>query len=315
MKKFLSFTMITLLMSPLAILNVFALDNNSNQSSLVKMGEVTEAKLINNFLEQAPEELVELYNDDSFEITYEWFDEDGNFDTDFEIMTQYIETVTKYENGEVVDVEEHTLTKEEYDSYDNTASTYSYQIGNCTLDSPMYNDCWETNAKRLTLAIKREYPTDEENWQKLKIAVINTWKTIPSVKSYDTIGLNHEGTFNVTNAYGYQNWDGNVITYSYNGTNMKKDSSGVSISQNIVDSTTSSLSNILWVHGQFNSGAQHINASYQHAVKNISLETSKDFTFNADGMGGVFMWNSSYSNWDNMRGVCVNIATNYLWVC
>lgn len=125
----------------------------------------------------------------------------------------------------------------------------------------------------------------------------------------------HNGNLNITNAYGYQKYNGNTISYSYNGTNMKTASNGVSISQDIVDSVSSSLSNELWVHGSFTGSAHQITASYQHAVKNIDLATSKNFTFSTDGMGRVFKWNTSYSNWDNMQGVCANITPNYLWYC
>ena len=88
---------------------------------------------------------------------------------------------------------------------------------------------------------------------------------------------------------------------------------GVSISQNIVDNVYNVLQNDLYISGT-QGEYMRMAASYQHAVKNISLATSMDFTFNAWGMGKVYNWNSSTSNWDNMQGVCFNWSP-YLWTC
>lgn len=48
--------------------------------------------------------------------------------------------------------------------------------------------------------------------------------------------------------------------------------------------------------------------------EDISLAISKNFTFDAWGMGKVFNWNEAWNNWDNMQGVCFNWS-NYLWTC
>lgn len=281
---------------------------------------IKEQEMQQNFISQAPKELIELYNEGNLTLNASWFDEDGNFDTNYRILTQYQETQTYYKNGKAIESESKVITKEEYDAYaindsnittlnSNSTNSTNVVIGNCELSSYLYNDCWETSAKRITLAVKDGYPNNA------RIVIINTWKTIPSVKSYDSIGFYSNGNFTITNAYGYQKYDGNTISYSYNGDNMKLATNGVSISQNIVDSVSSSLSNELYVHGNFINSAHQITASYQHAVNNISLETSKNFAFSGDGMGRVFDWNTSYSNWDNMQGVCANITSAYLWFC
>ena len=47
-------------------------------------------------------------------------------------------------------------------------------------------------------------------------------------------------------------------------------------------------------------------ASYQHAVKNISLNSSTNYVFSANGLGNVFLFNDN-SLFDKMQGVSLNI--------
>lgn len=266
-----------------------------------------QTELEEKFLKEAPKILLDLYNETNFKISPEWFDKDGKIPQDIKILNQYEKVTTKYRKGIPVESKSEIITKEEYNNFNKNEDSKSVVVGNCTLPAYMYNDCYETNAKRLTLT----YYTYPES----KIGVINTWKTLPSIKSYDTIGVYHDGKFTVTSANGWQYYDDNSQYYSYNGTNMKNDTGGISISQDIVNSVSSSLSNELWVYGYFNTNLQQLTASYQHAVTNISLATSKNFYFSGNGMGRVFYWNTSWSNWDNMQGVCANITYQYLWFC
>ena len=93
--------------------------------------------------------------------------------------------------------------------------------------------------------------------------------------------------------------------------------SGISISQNLVNNAYTILQNELWVRGSISSSSvgDMILASYQHAVQDIDLTTAKNFNFSGSGMGRVFAWNTSYSKWDNMQGVCLKNGGNILWNC
>lgn len=258
------------------------------------------------FLKEAPDNLKERYLESPFDISKYWFNEDGTIRSDMKLKNQYIKSSVRYKDGVAIEIKNELMTKENfYKSYND--NTKSLNVGNCGPAYYMTTDCWETNYKILTVI----YYTSPANM----IGVINQWKTIPSIKSFDSIGLYHNGYYPVTYASGVQYYDGNSILYSYNGTNMNLDSNGVSVSQNIVDTVSSTLSNELWVFGSFNSRIQAFTASYQHAVNNITLDTSKNFYFSGNGMGRVFYWNSSWSNWDNMQGVCGNITPQYLWFC
>lgn len=65
------------------------------------------------------------------------------------------------------------------------------------------------------------------------------------------------------------------------------------MSQNIVDDTTTSLSNSITV--VFLSGALPfpVRASYQHATSNVTLAQSHDYMLGTDGMGGLIKFSSS----------------------
>ena len=82
-------------------------------------------------------------------------------------------------------------------------------------------------------------------------------------------------------------------------------SKGVGISMNLVDSG-SDYKLYLFIKGTSNPGTTY--GTYQHATSNISLNTSKSYTFTTSpnsGLGGVL--NHNYpSYFDNMQGVMTN---------
>lgn len=285
-----------------------------NFSIVYAKHQLSQQEILNSF-----DELSELYSEQEFIISNEWLDQNGNPYENTYIKTVYVETKTVYSMGKPIISDSNYISKEDYNSYDESISTR--QVGNCTtLQSGMYNDCWETSYKRLTIAFSyTNYPND---LYECRIAIINLWKQMPSVRSYDTIGLYHTEGFTLSNAHGHQYYKTSdndtlqVINYGYNGNNMKIAENGVSISQNLVNNADTFLQNDMYVYGTLSrTKPNQFTASFQHAVKNISLSTSKNFTFSGDGMGRVFDWNEPYSNWDNMNGVCVNLSSDYLWFC
>lgn len=79
--------------------------------------------------------------------------------------------------------------------------------------------------------------------------------------------------------------------YDENSINFKKFSSGIGLSQNLVDSA-STIENELITFGTCTSGGT-IYASYQHVQKDIDLDTSQSYILDYSGMGHVF---SFYGN-------------------
>ena len=260
----------------------------------------------------------EILNEEDFYLSNEWFDDNGELLPIIATETKYVETITKTDKyGNVLSLENNIISEEEYNNYTSTIS--SMKTRGISTDNEI-----ETNAKKLKVTVMLDDPDD---YSVYKVSVVNIWKTMPKVRSFDTIGLLYNGTGieSLTNAYGYQyfNYEHNTsrqsVNYSWHGNNMKLEPNGndrgVSISQNILDDTYSILQNELWAYFNITQGSIRFNASYQHAVKSIDLAISKNFTFDVAGMGGVFNWNTSTSNWDNMDGVCKNITSQYLWYC
>ena len=286
------------------------LSANRNKS-IDKENSVRVAK----FMDQAPNELKEFFADENPVISPDWFDEKGNLLPLISLDTRYIETSTLIDANGVVRTIERELTAEEYADWTLPESTRAA----CTGSIPFGALCWETTAKKLLFSVL-QYGANPG----YRISVVNTWKTMPSVKSFDSIGVLFQG-YNVKTAWGYQyynttsNANLQTINYSYKGTNMKISTAnwqGIAISQDIVNNVHNTLRNELWVDGSFaSSGAIRFTASYQHAVSNITLATSHNFSFNPSGMGKVFNWNPSWSTWDNMAGLCKNVTPSILWVC
>ena len=287
----------------LGLINVQA-DTTSDTDRLFVINQTEQQARVQKLRDSGPDELVKLYDEQNFILSDEWFDENGDFikikaiDVKYVETSTYISSVDSRMNQQI----QRELTAEEYKNWtpkETRASCADPEFGAI--------DCWETNAKRIWI-IYQSYPQE-------MVMVYNTWKSIPSVKSYDTIGVLWDN-FSMSSAWGYQYHDGVGIRYNQGSSNMKISTSGqqgVSISQDIDDSVSSSLQNELYVAGTEGT-YMRMAASYQHAVKNISLATSQNFNFNPWGMGKVFGWNVSSSNWDNMQGVCFNWSP-YLWTC
>lgn len=285
------------------------LEDDINTTNVKVVSSSQNDERISKFLKQASPELKKIYNEQPFLLGEEWFDKAGNLYPVKDLKVKYIE-ISTYINGEDSSkniTNQRLLTAEEYNNWIPKQTKSSCDQWGAV-------DCWETTAKRIVI-IYQTFPSEQAK-------VLNQWKSLPQVRSFDTIGLLYNN-FTMTSASGRQwyNTSSNpdvhqYIDYGYGGTNMKISNTGqkgVSISQNIVDNAYTFLQNDLYVYGTQGSNMQ-MAGSYQHAVNNISLETSKNFNFDAWGMGKVFNWNVSWSNWDNMQGVCFNWS-NYLWTC
>lgn len=209
---------------------------------------------------------------------------------------KFIKTLTYVDiNGNATsnDIE---ITEEEYNNPISLAS-------NC--ESGTAVSCWETSYKKLTLNAWVEASSTSTY---LRLVLINTWKIIPSVRSYDVIGLRYYNYvpydgFGDQSVYswssGYQN-----ITYSYNGSNINKKSNGVGISQNLLDNSDAyDITNRLVLDGNTTSNTLGVYGSYQHANQEVTLAQSKNYNF-GNGLGGVFVFNSGIgSKYDAMQGV------------
>ena len=126
------------------------------------------------------------------------------------------------------------------------------------------------------------------------------WTASPNVRSYDVIGayldeveLYNTPTTTVANSTGSNR--SNEIIEKANGF-------GVSISL-LSSGTDMQISQYYRV-----TTGGHVYASYQHAKKTISLSNSKKYEISRSGYGGVFLFDSGYSDYyDAMRGVDIAV--------
>ncbi len=232
-------------------------------------------------------------------MTEEKFDSEMNrIFSPKEESQKYIKTVTYFDMQGVPTSNDYEISEQEYN---NPIIPYA---NNCTEDFAI--GCWETSYKKLHMVI---WGSGETKVETERIVLINDWKVMPKVRSYDVIGVRYYN-WQLTNAWGDQtsissNEGVNTTEYSYNGANMNIQSNGVGISQNLYNySSTYSLSNRIVAEG--NVLADHIGryGSYQHATRDVTLAQSKNYSFNSNGLGEVFAFNSGIgSYYDGMQGV------------
>lgn len=204
--------------------------------------------------------------------------------------TRYIKTDDFYDlNGNLINSIETVVNENEALSF-----VKRQNEGITTLSSSH-----ETSMKKLTISLVTTHSVKT-------ITITNTWLSIPSTKSYDVIGFrNGTGTsVSINSVSGYQNYDGNVISYKMGGDNYNSPRGGCGISMNIVDSVSSSLSNGMTVTIWNNSTTYTAYGTYQHAQSNVTLSQSKKYTISASGLGSVLNFDNSVKGYyDGMQGV------------
>ena len=127
------------------------------------------------------------------------------------------------------------------------------------------------------------------------------WLTNPSIRSYDVIGARYDGT-------SLFNSEITTKVYSTAGTeyfsNTKKYSNGHGTSVKL----PTDAKNIIIEQKFFVKPNGHVYASYQHAVKNISLETSLSYVIDINGYGDVFsFYGTAKDAFDQMNGVDISV--------
>ena len=206
-------------------------------------------------------------------------------------VTKYIETTYNPRLGLTTEKE---LTEEEYENFDASNGRSRY-IGTGTA-------YYETTAKKLSLLL---VGGNTYNY----VILTATWKVIPTTRSFDVIGFRGYG-FDFRN--GSQSGDQiyvsggvyNDITYSWNGTNINNQNNGFGISMNIVNSNITALQLIAECDVEATIDHPELFASYQHAINNLTLAQSQNYTLGGSGLGGVFVYPYNISQkYDGMSGL------------
>lgn len=271
--KFMFFVLICIIIFP-TFSNATSITNNN--------GIVISEQEYNDFLKIYSSEYIMNMSEQKYNKI-----KDLNFN-DITTSKKYLETTF---NASLNLTTEREITEAEFNSY----------------ITPRLNDgaaSHETQAKSLVLAV-----LGGTTWNYITASV--AWKGIPSTRSFDVIGFRGygfefgEGTQGGEQMYTL-NGEYNVISYAWNGTNIKKFDNGFGISMNIVNSDITSLEILL--DGDISPLIAHptIYASYQHAQFNLSLANSQNYTLGGAGLGSVFVFPYSIAQkYDGMSGVSV----------
>lgn len=181
---------------------------------------------------------------------------------------------------------------------ENSVSNYSTSIG---------TTYYESSYKRIQII--DNYITNNLH----NVMVYTQWLVTPATKSFDVTAMRVEdatvveGTQDGTQTY----WsDGSYkhITYSPNGTNIRKQSNGFGISMNLVNDASyfeTDISADIRATGE----DATVYGTYQHAVTNVTLEQSHSYNISHNGFGSVLNFATGVQNYyDGMQGVYVTLG-------
>lgn len=164
----------------------------------------------------------------------------------------------------------------------------------------------------LDINLYSEYKQISIKMQNETIILECKWQKIPKYKSFDVIALRGENVaFENIKVQGKQIYTKdntiNTIHYNYNGLNTKVFHNGIGISMNLVDGA-SEYTLTLSVPYIITGDNPIIYGNYQHAIKNIDLNTSKKYSLSPQGYGKVIQFEDPVKPYyDGMRGVNINL--------
>ena len=235
-------------------------------------------------------DLLKIYSEKHISVLdQDKFNEIMNMGLDFDNVKQDVRYIKTEYNQVTGAVNNSEISKEEYDNV-----VEDTQVSRSTMI--------ETSYKRIALALTKTTST----YAYFGFNAI--WKIMPKVRSFDVIGVRFSNleVINATQG-GRQIYDLNGTTsyvqYNWNGTNIKNLDNGFGISMNLLNSDVTylecTIDSTLDVEGY----PATLFASYQHAVEDVTLATSQNYSIGV-GLGNVFVFNNNIgSKYDGMQGV------------
>ena len=224
-------------------------------------------------------------------MTQEKFNELKNIDfSNVQSETKFVETTYNNALGIVTNRE---LTESEYNNINPNEGP-----------TARASDSIETTYKKLTLYVNKTSNL-------ANITLTCKWKYIPATRSYDVNGVRlqnytiSQGSQDGLQIYSLSNSSGyNSISYSATGTNIQRHSNGFGISMNIVNDDIDYLESTINASATIGSGTIAVYGAYQHSTTNLTLAQSQNYTLGAAGLGKVFVYPYSISQYlDGMGGV------------
>ena len=143
-----------------------------------------------------------------------------------------------------------------------------------------------------------------------KILVYTQWLVTPATKSFDVTAMRIDGGYVVdgtqigTQGY-WMNGEYGYVSYSPNGTNIRKADNGFGISMNLVNGAsyfeTDISANVIAT-----SSSATAYGTYQHAVTDVTLDESQSYTISHNGFGEVLNFATGIrGSYDRMAGVSI----------
>ena len=217
-----------------------------------------------------------------------------NEDSNFAETTKYYKTVTIYDDLKLNAYSSNTVNNTNSytvevskDEYDNATETIVTRSGSASV---------ETTYKKLTTTIT-------PNGSKYQHKVVLNWKTMPSVRSYDIIGIGFPNSVKVDSVIFFQQYycttSGSCATTTtyipktgtYGGSAVIPLVSGnLSVMRetlyfNIAKNTSSTITTL------------HASGDYAHATSNISSSTAENYSMS---VGGINLNSSISGYYDSM---------------
>lgn len=231
-------------------------------------------------------------------------------ETDFKSVSKekYIKSTIVYDQGQVVSSNEEEVSLNEFTNSDVIEPIYV----------PLQVATTETTYRKLKMTIV----VWGNNSNNMSITLTNTWKQLPSMKTYDVLAIAPGVSFSLkASGYrsAYQEYDGNIINYSETGDkwNEVKDNiifgKGMGISQNLVDAATTSLENSMTYRVKAVQATLPFNVrgAYAHAIVDTPLAQSKKYTLGSGGIGNLIIFNTSVaSHYESSAADGIQMAYN-----
>lgn len=213
---------------------------------------------------------------------------------------------------------ENDVTVEEklYKGTQTTNGTYIYEEIDPSLEddiresaevSTLDDSFHQTTYKKITLL-------DAELSSSLhRVTVYTQWLITPVTQSYDVTAMRVEdanvidGTQTGLQVY-RKNGTVQSVSYSPNGTNIRKSDNGFGISMNLVNGGTNFETEIA-ANVQATSQYAMAYGTYQHAVTDVTLDESQSYFISHNGFGDVVNFATGVQNkYDGMAGVSVSLS-------
>lgn len=244
-------------------------------------------------IEQMPESIAEVLMEEEI--------------VDAEYKEVYYEVIEKFDKeGKLVGIKEKQISEME--------ATQSLKTE--TYKSSDRKGGLEDTAKYSTSMKKMKLYGVKDGASVVHVTMQNEWVKLPKVRSFDVIAIRFGSAAAKVSAdaiHASQIWDNNKISYNPYKNHIRKASQGIGVSMNLSDKAKTSLRSTLSV--TFVSGKDPIKiyGSYQHAIKEVSLETSKKYTISKEGYGDVIKFDDDVKDkYDNTKGVNIKLTLDIL---